>query len=119
MIETAKTGQDEQEALIATLKQEMADPNASDEDAFWDACMVTGLERELERQRAGEALGDFVEKSPAAFRRTMSTLGYRAHKHGNLWDLVSIETNSPVLTNATQEEAVDWAAERFFGFSPD
>ncbi len=119
MTAETKTGQDEREALIATLQKEMADPNTSDEDIFWDACMVTGLERELDRRRAGEALGDFVEKSPAAFRRTMSTLGYKAHKHGDKWTLVNTETGRQVLTDVTQEKAVDWAAERFFGFSPD
>ncbi len=118
MTAETKTGQDEREAMIATLQQEMADPNTSDEDIFLDVCMTTGLERELERQRAGEALGDFVEKSPAAFRRAMSTLGYKVHMHGDKWTLVNVEGHQ-VLTNATQEKAVDWAAERFFGFSLD
>ena len=119
MAAETRTGQDEREALIATLQQEMADPNTSDEDIFWDVCMTTGLERELERQRAGETLDEFVDMSPATFRRRMAMLGYKVHKHGDKWTLVNTETGRQVLTDVTQEKAVNWAADRFFGFSPD
>ncbi len=68
-------------------------------------------------KKARDALDNFVEQSPAAFRRTMVTLGYKIHKHGDKWTLVNAETGRQVLTDVTQEKAVNWAAERFFGFS--
>ncbi len=59
------------------------------------------------------------ELSLSAFRRRLATLGYKLHKHGDRWDLVSIETNSTVVTDVTKEETVAWLAEKVFGFSPD
>ncbi len=62
---------------------------------------------------------NFMEQSPAAFRRLAVTLGFRARKRGNRWDLFSTKTGYWALTNATQAEAVNWLAEKVFGFSPD
>ena len=60
----------------------------------------------------------FAEVSVPAFRRRMAINGYRVHKHGNLYDLIDIKTNALVIADVSQEEAVNWAAEVFFGFKP-
>ncbi len=59
------------------------------------------------------------ELSLSAFRRRLATLGYRVHKHGDLWDLIDIKTNGLVVAGVTREETADWLAKIVFGFSPD
>ncbi len=59
------------------------------------------------------------ELSLSAFRRRLAMLGYRVHRHNGSWDLISIATNSPVVTDVTREETAGWFAEKVFGFRPD
>jgi len=45
------------------------------------------------------------------FRRSIAALGYRLHKHGDVYDLISAQENALVASDLSLEEAAERIAQ--------